>query len=98
MSLFVLAQFNIHDRPGYEKYVALATPVFIREKVKIHASDDAPRAITKGADFDKVVLLEFRDQDHMTAFFSAKDYMAAAKIRDAAATITAMQFERFTGI
>lgn len=95
MSLFVLAQFKIHDRAGYDDYVALATPIFIREKVKILASDDSPVAITPGADFDKVVLLEFRDQAHMTGFFSAPDYMKAADIRNAASTLTAMQFNRF---
>lgn len=98
MSLFVLAQFKIHDRAGYNAYVALATPIFIREGVRIHASDDAPVAITKGAEFDKVVLLEFRDQAHMRGFFSLEDYSAAAKIRDAASTLTAIQFDRFKGV
>lgn len=95
MSTFICTQFHIHDRAGYEEYVKLATPIFIREGVIIHASDNAPVGITPGVDFDKVVLLEFRDQAHMRGFFSASDYMAAAKIRDAASTLTAVQFERF---
>jgi len=44
---------------------------------------------------DKVVLLEFRDQSHFKHFFSQIDYIEAAKIRDAASTISATVFERF---
>ena len=95
MSTFVFAKFNIHDRAGYERYVALATPIFMREKVKIHGSDDAPRPLTADMAADKVVLLEFRDRAHYKDFFSQADYIEASKIRDAASTISATVFERF---
>ena len=98
MSTFICAQFHIHDRQGYARYVEMATPIFIREGVKIHASDDAPIGITQGVDFNKVVLLEFRDPAHLEHFFSTPDYAKAAKVRNAASTITAVQFERFTGL
>ena len=95
MSTFVFAKFAIHDPAGYSNYVKLATPIFIREKVIIHASDEAPLALTPDMKADKVVLLEFRDQEHFKHFFSQTDYMEAAKIRDAASTISATVFERF---
>lgn len=96
MSVFVFAQFQIHDKAGYAKYVELATPIFMREGVKILGNDEAPVAISPGLKVDKAVLLEFRDQAHYKHFFTQADYMAAAKHRDAASTITAVQFERFT--
>lgn len=95
MSVFVLAHFQIHDRAGYAKYVELATPIFMREGVRILANDEAPVPITPGLKVDKVVLLEFRDHDHYKHFFTQPDYVAAAKHRDAASTITAIQFKRF---
>jgi len=98
MSIFVLAQFKIHNRDGYERYVELATPIFIREKVKIHASDDAPIAMTPDMEFDKVVLLEFRDDSHRKNFFALEDYNEAAKHRNAASTLSAICFNRFTGL
>lgn len=98
MSLFVFAYFQIHDREGYAKYVELATPIFMRESVKVLANDEAPAPITPGLKVDKAVLLEFRDQAHYQHFFSQADYMQAAKHRDAASTITAIRFERFDGI
>lgn len=98
MSIFVLAHFQIHDRAGYARYVELATPIFMREGVKILANDEAPVPISPGLKVDKAVLLEFRDKAHYRHFFTQADYIEAAKHRDAASTITAMQFERFTGL
>jgi len=97
MSTFVLAYFQIHDKAGYARYVELATPIFIREGVKILGNDESPVPITPGLKVDKAVLLEFRDDAHYKHFFTQPDYMAAAKHRDAASTITAMKFERFEG-
>lgn len=95
MSVFVFAQFQIHDKSGYAKYVELATPIFMREGVKILGNDEAPVPISPGLNVDKAVLLEFRDMAHYKHFFTQADYMAAAKHRDAASTITAVKFERF---
>lgn len=97
MTTFVLAHFQIHDRGGYDTYVKLATPIFMREGVKVLANDESPVPITPGLKVDKAVLLEFRDEAHYKHFFSQPDYIEAAKHRDAASTITAMQFKRFSG-
>jgi len=95
MSTFVFAKFDISDEAGYDRYVALATPIFLREKVRIHASDTSPHALTPNMKADKVVLLEFRDHEHFEHFFSQADYMEAAKVRNAASTMSATVFERF---
>jgi uncharacterized protein (DUF1330 family) len=95
MSTFVLAHFTIHDRAGYGRYVELATPIFMREGVKILANDEAPVAMTPNMKGDKVVLLEFRDDAHMKHFFALPDYVAAAEHRNAASTLSAVKFKRF---
>ena len=95
MSTFVLAHFIIHDQAGYDRYVELATPIFMREGVKILANDTAPVAMTPNMKADKVVLLEFRDDAHYAQFFALEDYAAAAKHRNAASTLSAVKFERF---
>jgi uncharacterized protein (DUF1330 family) len=95
MTTFVLAHFTIHDRAGYDRYVALATPIFMREGVKILANDEAPIAMTPNMKADKIVLLEFRDDAHMQAFFALPDYVAAAEHRNSASTLSAVKFDRF---
>lgn len=95
MPTFVFAKFNISDPTGYDRYVKLATPIFMREKVRVHASDTSPKALTPDMEADKVVLLEFRDGAHFKHFFAQADYMEAAKHRDAASEMSATVFERF---
>ena len=95
MTKLLLAKFQIHDKAGYARYVELATPIFMREGVRILGNDEAPVAMTPDMKADKIVLLEFRDALHMKAFFELPDYIAAAEHRNAASTLSATTFERF---
>ena len=95
MSQFVFTFFTIHDRAEYDRYVALATPIFMREGVKVHANDEAPIPMSADIKADKAVLLEFRGGDHMKNFFALPDYMAAAKHRDAGTKMSIIRFKRF---
>ncbi len=97
MTQFVLSYFTIHDRAEYDRYVELATPIFIREGVIVHANDEAPIPMTPGLEADKVVLLEFRDGAHMKHFFELPDYQAAGIHRDAGTMMTIIRFKRFEG-
>jgi len=98
MSLFLFAFFEIHDRPTYEKYMAAAKPIFMREGVNVLANDEAPIPMSPGIKADKVVLLEFRDEAHMRAFFALPDYIEAGKFRDASTTMNIIRFDRFDGL
>lgn len=97
MTQFVFTFFTIHDRAEYDRYVELATPIFIREGVKVLANDEAPVAMSPGLEADKAVLLEFRDGGHMKSFFELEDYKAAAVHRDAGTKMTIIRFKRFAG-
>lgn len=98
MSVFVFTHFTIHDRAEYDRYAELATPIFIREKVKVLVNDENPVPVTPGLKADKAVLLEFRDEDHVRHFFSLPDYAKAAVHRDAGTNMTVIRCKRFTGL
>jgi uncharacterized protein (DUF1330 family) len=93
MSVLIFAKLNIHNRERYNRYMEKAGPMFVEHGVKIHAADDAPR-IMGGGHADKVVLMEFRDHDHMQGFMSNPDYVEIAKDRDAGADLTSTMFNR----
>ena len=95
MSVFVFAKFAIHDFEGYQRYVELSTPIFIREGVKVLGNDMSPVHLSSDMKADKAVLLEFRDDAHMDAFFKLPDYIEAAKHRLAASKMSGIKFERF---
>jgi len=80
---------------GVVAIVELATPIFIREGVNILGNDMSPVALTPDMQADKIVLLEFRDDAHMDAFFKLPDYIEAAKHRLAASKMSGVKFERF---
>lgn len=95
MSVFVFATAEFHDKTAYNRYVELSTPIFMREGVNVIGNDEGAKF--SGIPGDKAVLLEFRDDDHMKAFFALPDYQAAAKHRDAGATMRMVRFRRMPG-
>ena len=97
MSIFLFNLIDIHDREEYDKYAALAGPIFMREGINILGNDEAP-SFMNDLSADKVVLLEFRDRDHMKAFLALPDYVEAAKHRDAGTTMRIAIFRRFPGL
>jgi len=94
MSLFVFATAEYQNKSEYDRYVELATPIFIREGVQVLGNDED--ASFSGLPGDKAILLEFRDKAHMKAFFELPDYQAAAKHRDAGAIMRMVRFRRFS--
>jgi len=96
MGVFTLALIDIHDRERYRLYEDKAAEIFMREKVKVHAVDDAPYFLGD-LKAGRVVLLEFNDKDHRKSFFELPDYIEAGKDRDAAANLRTIAFDRFTG-
>lgn len=93
MSIFLFASAEFHDKVEYDRYVELSTPIFIREGVKVLGNDEDASFL--GLSGNKAVLLEFRDEAHMKHFFALSDYQAAAKHRDAGATMRTVKFRRF---
>ena len=88
--------FYIHTKTTLISYNGFLSSLFSYLSAGIiHASDENPQALSSDMQADKVVLLEFRDHSHFKHFFSQSDYIEAAKIRDAASTISATVFERF---
>jgi uncharacterized protein (DUF1330 family) len=92
--LFVSAEF--HNKTEYDRYVELSTPIFIREGVRVIGNDE--QATFFDLPGDKAILLEFRDKAHMKTFFELPDYQAAAKHRDAGATMRMVRFRRFDSL
>jgi uncharacterized protein (DUF1330 family) len=96
MSHYLCAMFNVHDWDLYNRYAERSAPIFIREGVKVLAADNNPRIDSvDNVSADRVVLLEFRDKNHMKHFFSLEDYQEVAKDRLNSSTGTVMNFEPF---
>ncbi|MEM9599738.1 MAG: DUF1330 domain-containing protein [Pseudomonadota bacterium] len=95
MSTIVIVFLDIFDRVEYETYMKAAGPIFIREGVKLLVNDENPKPMSDGMEMDKVVVLEFRDDDHMKQFFRLPDYLQAGVHRDKGAHMRLVRTTRF---
>lgn len=81
MTLYVLAQFRIHDRQRYETYVAEFPPVLARFGGRLLVADEAPQVVEGEYHADKVVLLAFPDAASFERFANSEDYQTISRNR-----------------
>jgi uncharacterized protein (DUF1330 family) len=86
MTVYVLAQIAIHDRPTYQRYAEAFMPVLQRFGGRLLAADETPELIEGDAPARKVVLIAFDDAAAARAWMDSPDYQAIAADRIAAAT------------
>lgn len=100
MPLYLVARVTVTDAAEYALYSQAVGPIFIREKVRVIASDLSPmtyseteKRAVKDDSVSRIVMLEFRDTPHMERFFLQPDYIAAKVHRDAGARFEVNVFE-----
>jgi uncharacterized protein (DUF1330 family) len=97
MSIIVIAFLDFIDTEEYEKYMAAAGPIFMREGVKLIVNDPEPQPLTPDLSMDKVVVMEFRDDAHMQHFFGLPDYREAQIYRDKGVKMRTVKTKRYAG-
>lgn len=83
MSVYVIAQISIHDRESYNKYQPRFLDVFKKFKGKLLAADENPQVIEGVWERDKVILLEFPDEESFREWAFSDEYRKIAKDRKA---------------
>lgn len=86
MTVYILAQIAIHDRPTYQRYAEAFMPVLQRYGGRLLAADEAPELVEGDAPDRKVVLIAFDDAAAARRWMASPDYQAIAVDRVAAAT------------
>ena len=86
MSVYLIAQLNIHDRATYAKYGAAFMEIFTRYDGKLLSVDEAPKAIEGEWNYTRTVLLEFPSEEKANAWYLSEEYQAIAEHRRAAST------------
>ena len=95
MSTIVVSLLTFTDRAEYDAHAAMAGQIFMREGVGIIVNDENPEVVAGELTVDKVVVLEFRDDDHMNAVLGSDDYKAAMVHREKAITLRSVRTRRF---
>jgi len=84
MSVYLIAQLNIHDRATYDKYVSGFMEIFDKYGGRVLAVDEAARVLEGHWDYARTVLLEFPTQAQASAWYHSAEYQDLAQHRHAA--------------
>lgn len=85
MTVYAIAQFEIHDRASYERYTAQFWEVFQQFKGSLLVNDESPKVLEGDWPFDKVVVMSFPDEASFMEWVTSPQYREIAKHRVAGA-------------
>ena len=86
MPVYFIAQVDIHDRAGYERYTQQAGAAAPPAGMKVLAMDDQPQVIEGKWHGPRTIILEFPSGEAFRSWYDSPAYQAAAKIRWASTT------------
>ena len=95
MSVYVIAKISISDRAAYDKYQARFPEVFKKFKGKLLAADEKPQLIEGDWNREKVVLMEFPDEDTFREWAFSPEYQEISKDRRAGSEATVLLVKSF---
>ena len=85
MSVYIIAQFDIHTREEYDKYDAQFMDVFTQFEGKLLSVDEEPLVLEGEWTATRSVLIEFPSQESAFAWMQSDAYRQIAKHRSAGA-------------
>ena len=93
MSVYLIAQINIHDRAEYETYSEGFLAVFSRYKGELLVVSESPEVVEGEWPYTRTVLIRFPTAEEARRWYESPDYQAIAQHRFRAATANAVMVE-----
>ena len=85
MTVYAIAQFEIHDHETYDRYVARFADVFYKFKGTLLVSDEQPKVLEGEWPKDKLVVMSFPSEAAFMDWAGSPEYREIAKDRIAGA-------------
>lgn len=86
MAAYFVCSMTIHDPETYRKYTALTPATLERHGGKFLTRGDAVQTVEGPAFNERLVIIEFPDQETALAWYNDADYQSAAEFRRLAST------------
>ena len=86
MAAYFVCTMSIHDPETYRKYTALTPPTLARYGGKFLTRGDAVATMEGPAFTERLVLIEFPDEESARSWYHDADYQSAAEFRRLAST------------
>ena len=74
MTVYAVAQFRIHDRERYDRYVARFMGVFEKFEGKVLSADYRPQILQGEWNFNRIVLMSFPTRAAFFAWAGSAEY------------------------
>lgn len=84
MSVYIIAQINIHDREEYDRYEEGFDGVFEKYKGMVMTVDEDPVVLEGEWPYRRTVLLRFPSEEEARRWFDSEEYTELKKHRLAA--------------
>ena len=81
MAAYFICTMTIHDPETYRKYTALTPATVARYDGRFLTRGDTVQTVEGPAFTERLVLIEFPDQDTALAWYNDADYQSAAEFR-----------------
>ncbi|MBR1247391.1 DUF1330 domain-containing protein [Bradyrhizobium sp. AUGA SZCCT0169] len=85
MTVYVIVQLKMTDRPAYDRYQARFFDVFKKFQGRLLSADEGPAVLEGVWDRDKLVLMSFPDEAAFRAFADSPEYLEISRDRKAGA-------------
>ena len=86
MAAYFICTMTVHDPETYRKYTALTPATLARYGGRFLTRGDAVQTVEGLAFTERLVLIEFADQDAALSWYNDADYQSAAEFRRLAST------------
>ncbi len=74
MSVYLIAQIEIHDREEYDKYQEGFLEIFTKYKGEILVVEESPTVLEGEWQYTRTVLLRFSDEDEAKRWYESPEY------------------------
>jgi uncharacterized protein (DUF1330 family) len=95
MTVYVIAQLKMTDRPTYDRYQARFFDVFRKFSGRLLSADENPAVLEGAWDRDKLVLMSFPDEAAYRAWAGSPEYQEIARDRKAGAEAVVLLVKGF---
>ena len=86
MAAYFICTMTVYDPETYRKYTALTPATLARYGGRFLTRGDAVQTVEGPAFTERLVLIEFADQDAALSWYNDADYQSAAEFRRLAST------------
>ena len=81
MSVYVIAQIEIHDRNEYNQYEAGFLEIFSKYKGELLVVEESPTVLEGEWPYTRTVLIRFPDEEEATRWYKSDEYQMLAQHR-----------------